>query len=150
MKVILLQDIARVGRKLDVVDVPDGHARNHLIPRNLAKPATPQELKQVERQRQHHAAEQEAQEKAFQEMLTAFTDTQITVVMEANEKGHLFKGVHAEDISRAINERTEAKVKVQPQHVVIDAPIKDVGVHTVTLQMGEHKGTVSLSIEAKA
>ena len=66
MKVILLQDIARVGRKNEVKDVPDGHAQNFLIPRRLAEPANAGNLKKLQEMEGKRAATAEGELAAFQ------------------------------------------------------------------------------------
>lgn len=142
MKVILLKDVARIGQKYEVKNVPDGHALNYLMPRGLAEAANAQNLKNLEKRKGKVEAEREAAAREFDALLTKQKNEPLTLKAEANDKGHLFKGIHAKEIAAALG------TPVTPEMVVLPAPIKQVGEHTVMLAMGEHKGEITLTVEA--
>lgn len=147
MKVILLQDVAKIGHRFEVATVPDGYALNKLIPQKMAQPATPENLKRVQAQaakaqegREHDVAE-------FTAAIEALKDTQVTVTVEANEEGKMFQALKAQTIIDAVAQ--EANVTLHEQHIIIATPIKSVGEHTVDLALGDQRGTVSLNVVAK-
>lgn len=146
MKVILLQDVANVGRRFNIVDVPNGHALNKLIPNKQAQPATPENLKRLEAHKARTQAEQTAASETFADVVSRIADSNQTVTVEANEQGHLFKGFKANEIAE---ELTKLGFSVTANQVVIDAPIKGVGEHTVVLSDGEQKTTFTLVVTAK-
>lgn len=146
MKVILLQDIARIGRRFEVKDVPSGHALNFLIPKKLAEAATPQSLKKLAERTQKSALDTEAANAAFQNSLKKLESEPVEMQVEANEKGVLFKGVSVEDIASQLKTDGHA---VSKEQVVLDAPIKEVGDHIIELASGDQKGSFTLTIRAK-
>jgi len=146
MKVILLQDVANVGRRFAVVDVPNGHALNKLIPNKQAEPATTENLKRVEARKARAEAEQIAQSESFADVVSRISDTTQVITVEANDQGHLFKGLKAEAIAAGL---TELGFAVNANQVVIEAPIKSVGEHTVELSDGEKKAIFTLSVTSK-
>jgi large subunit ribosomal protein L9 len=145
MKVILLQDIARMGRKHEVKQVPDGHAQNYLIPRKLALAATPQNLKW----QSEHVARREAKEamsaEAFTKFLTQVSKAPIVVMAAANEQGHLFKGLRAVDIAEALTDATG--MMIASSAIELSRPIKEVGEHEITVTVGDQHGKAILSVQ---
>lgn len=146
MKVILLRDVARIGRKYEVKDVPDGHAQNFLIPRKFAEAATPHNLKRLEERSAHVHADTQAAQEQFEALIAALAEKPAVITAGANEKGNLFKGVHAEDIVSALTAATG--ISVSADVVVLPRPIKETGEHTVTLALGELVRDVTITINA--
>lgn len=146
MKVILLQDVAKIGRRSEVVSVPDGYALNKLIPQKMAEPATPENLKKVQAQAEKIEANRVAADAAFEEALEALSERTITLEMEANENGHLFKAISADDIVNALQDEG---VQVTKQQVLLPRQIKEVGSHDVKLASGEKEGSFELEVVAK-
>lgn len=146
MKVILLKDVARVGRKFDVKDVPDGYALNMLIPNKLAERATAAAVTRLEREKTLHEKDEAAAGERFKTMLDALKDSQISITAEANEQGSLFKAIHDDEIIAALKEKGFA---VESRQIVIPEPIKTLGDHTVELSSGEHRGEITVAVVAK-
>ena len=146
MKVILLQDVARLGRRFDVADVPSGHALNYLIPRKLAEAATADSLKRVEALRQKQEKDTEALQGQFAEALEKLKTAKVQLVAEANEQGHLFRSIKVEEISDALRGEN---IMILPSQIVLETPIKSVGEHEVTLSSGEKEGSFRLTVVAK-
>jgi large subunit ribosomal protein L9 len=146
MKVILIKDVARLGRKSEIKEVPDGHAINFLIPRKLAIIATPESIKRhgVEMKKQ---TEQKVQiQKSFEETLAKLKHETITYKVDANAQGHLYKGVNAEDIAKYL---TALNYAITKQHVVLEHPLKEVGTYEISLVQGTLKGSCTLLIVTK-
>lgn len=141
MKVIFLQDVARTGRKHEIKDVPDGHAKNYLIPRKLAAPATALNLK---RQSEHTArTEAKATEaaSAFAAYFGKGETPSIVMTAPANKEGHLFKGLRAADVAAALS--SEAGIEVSPAAIGLAQPIKETGEHRVSVVVaGEERSVI--------
>lgn len=146
MKVILLQDIARIGKRFEIKNVPDGHALNFLIPKKLAEPATSENVKRLEKQQARVQESATATTQAFTEMLERITGQKIIMPVEANEQGHLFSGVKAEDIAAHLSHEYG---QVPTEHVHIAVPLKELGDHQVELSDNEHSGSFTLTLEKK-
>jgi len=145
MKVILKQDLAKIGRRFDIVDVPNGYALNKLIPQGMAEPATKEAVKRIQSQKQAQAADMESIQADFLEAVEKLKTATIQVSVEANEQGHLFKQLKVEDIIAAAAGQGIALLESQ---VVIDEPIKSVGEHQVTLTSGDQTVTATINVTA--
>ncbi len=147
MKVILLQDVAKIGRRFDVVEVPSGYGMNKLIPQGMAKPATPENLKAVQAQSAKTQAQQDSANQAFVEVVEALKDVQLEIAVEANEEGRMFQALKIDAICGAVKDATQKEVS--EQQVVIKTPIKEVGEHTVELVSGDTVASVTVHIISK-
>ena len=146
MKVILLQDVAKLGKRFDVVEAPHGYAMNKLIPQKMAEPATPENRKRVEARKAKLQNERTEADAAFSAALETLTGKTVSVKAEANEQGHLFKAVNEADIAAACKEEG---AELQEGQILITSPIKEVGEHTVELRSGEERGELTINVEAK-
>lgn len=146
MKVILLQDVAKIGRRFSVTDVPDGYALNRLIPQKLAEPATPQNLKKLERKASTVAAAKEADHDAFVVAKDKLSGMSLTINVDANEIGHMFQALKADMVVAAA---AEQGVVIEETQVQFPKPIKEIGTHTVELHGGGEVAVVSVEVVAK-
>jgi len=143
MKVILLRDVAKVGRKGEVCEVPSGHAINLLIPRKLAVPATTENISRHKAETARRAQDQAQTADSFQKALDALKEKTITYTAGANAQGHLFKGIRAADIAGRL---TEEGYPISEQAIVLEHPIKDLGTHTIPLKQGGIEGVCTLEV----
>jgi len=144
MKVILLERVERLGALGDVVQVKDGFARNFLLPRNKALRANSNNLKVFEAQRAdieaRNAKEREAAEKAGK----GLDGSSYILIRQAGESGQLYGSVSGRDVADAINGEGG---KVDRSMVVLEKPIKTLGVHDVKVRLhAEVTVTVSINI----
>lgn len=133
MKVILRTDVDQVGKRGDVVDVADGHARNYLIPRGLAMKATEGAKAQAEAMRRARDVKDERDRDAAQEVATALVPKVIHIVAKAGETGQLFGSVTEGDITAAVKDQTG--IELDKRIIQIDDPIKSVGTHYVMAKL---------------
>ena len=147
MKVILLQDVAKIGKRSDLVEVPDGYALNQLIPKRMAEAATAQNKKRIEKLQADAAASKDADKARFETAKAALTEKTIQVPADVNDQGHAFKAVSEQDIAEAAQ---AAGVDVEAAMLVVGAPIKDIGEHTVQLVRGDNKAEVTIVVIKKA
>jgi large subunit ribosomal protein L9 len=146
MKVILLRDVAKIGKRHEVVNVPDGYALNKLIPKGDAQAATPDNLKRVLNLRAKGDSNKAAELSSIKTMVDSLADAPLTVPMQANEQGHLFKSVHAEDVVAAALVRG---AQLPKELITIAAPIKTTGAHSVTIKSQGQTFTLSINVTAK-
>jgi large subunit ribosomal protein L9 len=144
MKIILLQDVKGIGKKLEVKDVSDGYARNFLIPRKLAEFASPSTVKKAESLRKTIDAEKEVKENLAKKAIELLRDTKVTINKKGNGKGHLFAAVHESEIAEAL--KTQAHIEIDPEYVETDKPIKEAGDHKVKVKVGNQQGEFVLTI----
>lgn len=147
MKVILLQDVAKIGRRFSVVDVPDGYALNKLIPQRLAEPATPANIKRVEARNQKMAASEANTAREFHEAVAALKDKTVELVADASAEGKLFQALKPQMIVDAVLEQT--KIKLEEAWVHTATPVKTTGSHTVLLAEREEQGEFTINVVAK-
>jgi len=140
-----MQDVARIGKRFEVQDVPDGHALNFLIPRGMAKPATPENVKQLERRKEKTDADRAIENAEFKNVCEKLAESTVTLTLPANEQGHLFKSVNESDVALAVS--TEIG-KLSAEHVIIGAPIKSVGEHKVEVRSGDEGCSFTLAVTA--
>ena len=146
MKVILLKDVARIGLKGTVTDVPTGFAQNKLIPQHLAVPATPANLKRAQKLQAEAEAAMDKKDAAFEAAVAGLTNNKVTITVEANDQGHMFKAVSKEDIIEAAK---AAGVDVPAAMLTIPTAIKEVGEHEILLSFNERKETATISVVAQ-
>src|SRR3989344_7519593 len=127
MKIILLHDVQKVGKKYDIKNVSDGHALNLLIPKGLAEVATPIALKKVEKLKMEDTAHKKIQEDLLLMNLKAIEGVTLEIKEKANEKGHLFAGVHKAEIIAHM--RDDKHINLLEDFIVLEKPIKEVGEH---------------------
>jgi large subunit ribosomal protein L9 len=132
MKIILLDDVTKVGRRGEVREVSDGYARNYLIPKKLALSATAGNLKNLD----HIKTQQDAKAsrvKADAEALRAQIEALVYEERrQASEEGKLFGSVTAQDI---VDFLAQHKIKVERRRVTLDEPIKTLGETPVTIRL---------------
>ena len=148
MKVVLLERVSNLGAIGDVVQVKDGFARNFLLPRSKALRATGANLKVFEAQRDQIEA-RNAENKALAERAGSRLDGQTyTLIRQAGESGQLYGSVSGRDVADAIEAEGG---RVERNQVVLDRPIKTLGVHEVKLQLhAEVTVTVRINIARSA
>lgn len=132
MKVILIDEIRGLGGRGDVVQVKDGYARNFLFPKNLAREATPGNLKAVEQERKKWAA-LSAQEKTQAEALAEkIAGLKVEVKKRVGDSGTLFGSVTANEIADAL---AAQGIEVDKRRIELTHPIKNVGSHSVEVRL---------------
>ena len=134
MKVILLQDVEKVGKKFDVKEVADGYARNFLLARNLAKQATPEALEWLEMQKELLSQKSEEELKRAQELASGLDDLEVPLQVKVGEEGQLFESINAQKISERLREMGYDVKKIQ---IKLKDPLKETGEFPVRIAL-EH------------
>ena len=145
MKVILLEDVKKLGKAGEIVKVSDGYARNMLLPKQLAKEATAGNIKALEKQKAQKA-EELAQEKAeAEEIRKKLQGKVVQLKSKGGEGGRLFGAVTNMDISAAI--KNQFGIDIDRKKIRIPEPIKTVGDHEAEIRLfTEINATVKVKV----
>jgi len=134
MRVILLQDIENIGKKYDIKEVADGYARNFLIPKGLAKPATEEALLWLETQKEIEAKKAEEDLKKVQEIASAIDDQEVIIPVKVGEDGQLFESINVQKIFEKLK---ELGFNVKKTQIELPESIKELGEFPVKIKF-EH------------
>ena len=132
MKVILRTDLDGLGKRGDIVDVADGHARNFLLPKGHALAASDGAIDQAGRMRRARDQRDTSAREAATQIASTLVPKVITVATKAGPEGKLFGSVTAADVAAAVLEQTEIELDRRQLDV---ASIKTTGQHTVTASL---------------
>jgi large subunit ribosomal protein L9 len=132
MKVILRSDLDGLGKRGDIVDVADGHARNFLLPKGHALAASDGAIEQAGRMRKARDQRDTSAREAATQIASTLVPKVITVAVKAGPEGKLFGSVHAADIVAAVQEQTD--IEIDRRQLEVDV-IKTTGQHTVTASL---------------
>ena len=145
MKVILQQDVRGQGKKGQMIDAAEGYARNYLLPRKLAIPATADAINTMnlkEKARKAEEARQKAEAEATAEKLK---ECMVKLTAKAGNGGRLFGAVTTKEFSDGL--RQQFGIDIPKQKLVLDEPIKAFGSYQVKAKLGfEVNGTVYVSV----
>lgn len=133
MKIILLADVQGVGEAGAVENVADGYARNYLIPRKLAMPATPGSLKNLEQHRstiRRKQAQDASSARAVAERLSEIT---LTITAKAGEAGRLYGSVTNSEVAEALE--AEHGLQVDRRAISLPYPIRTLGPHEANVRL---------------
>ena len=130
MQVILLERIGRLGQMGDVVNVKDGFARNYLLPQGKALRATEANRKRFERDKAQLEARDLELKSEAQAVATKLDRKSFIIIRQAGESGQLYGSVSTRDIAAAV---TECGFSIERRQVMLDRPIKTLGVHDVRI-----------------
>lgn len=131
MKVLLCQDVEKLGWLGDIVDVKEGFARNYLLPQRLAIAATDANVKSLAEEKAKRAEQRVLEQKRFEAAIKAVDGAQVIISAKTNEQGHLFGSVTAHDIAE--NLRGQG-FEVRDDVVRLPEHIKEIGTYDITLK----------------
>lgn len=148
MQVVLLERVEKLGQMGEVVKVKDGYARNFLLPRKKALRATKQNLVQFEAQRaQLEARNLEARAEA-EKVQTKLEGFSIIVLRQAGDTGQLYGSVSTRDIADSVS---SGGFSLNRNQVVLEHPIKSIGLHTVRITLHpEVTTTITVNVARSA
>ncbi|MBN1794979.1 MAG: 50S ribosomal protein L9 [Candidatus Omnitrophica bacterium] len=132
MKIILIEDIDSLGQSGDVIEVKDGYARNYLIPRGAARPATPGNIQLAERLKQQKQTRLEREKKEVEEFAAKISSVSCTISVKVGHDDKLYGAVTAAHIADALKREG---IEVDKRNVVLEEPIKNLGVYTISIHL---------------
>ena len=132
MKIILVEDVAKLGKAGDCVNVSDGYARNYMIPRKLAVEATPSNLRQMEQRKALGAGQDTRGKREAQELAERREVISLVLDRQAGKGDKLFGSVTSKDLGEAL----EAEgLNVERKKILLDDPIKNLGTFEVAVRL---------------
>jgi large subunit ribosomal protein L9 len=132
MKVILRQDVEKLGRAGDVVKVAPGYGRNYLIPKKLATEATPGNIKIAEREKLAHARRDHREKESATLLAREIVKLTVTVQRKSGEGGSLYGSVTALDIADFL---VTHKIDIDKRKIQLEEPIKTIGEYQVPIRL---------------
>ena len=139
MKIILKQNIEKIGQVGDVVEVSDGFARNFLIPQGKAISFTVNNFKQIEYLKKREAEQKEGELKEVKELAEKINNISLEIKVKAGEEGKLFGSVTSKDIVEALLK--EHGIELDKKKLNLKESLKKLGVNTVPVNL--HKDVTS-------
>lgn len=135
MKVILLQDVEKLGKKYEIKEVKPGYARNFLIPKSLAKQATKQVIKWAEMQKEIETRKEEDELKQVQQLASGIDGQEVAIPVKIGEQGQLFESVTVQKISEKLKELGFA---VKKNQIILASAIKELGEFPVKIKFNHN------------
>ena len=132
IELILMDNVENLGEIGDAVRVTDGYARNYLVPKGLARKATPGALRQLEAKKVTLRVEYEKEVAGAQSLAEAIAKHSVSIPVEASEDEKLFGSVTAQNIAEALK---TVEIEMDSKNVLLNEPIKMLGVYTVDPQL---------------
>jgi large subunit ribosomal protein L9 len=132
MKVILKQDFASLGKFGDVVQVKDGYARNFLIPREIAMPASDKNLRLLNEDRKRVEIRQVKEKRVAEELAKSLEPVSLTAAVQVGEEDKVFGAVTSQDIANLLQAKG---FEIDRRKIVLDEPIKALGVYEVPIKL---------------
>lgn len=144
MKVLLCEDIKKLGWFGDIVEVNNGYARNYLLPQGLAKVATEGSIRSIAEEKARRAEQRIQESNRLAEAAKVVEGAEAVVAAKANEQGHLYGSVTVEQIAANLREQG---FQVANEVVKLTEHIKEVGTHAITLKFADNlTATVNLVV----
>lgn len=134
MKVILLKDVAGTGKKGEIKDVADGYGRNFLIKNKLALVATAQSEQQAKAQQVKKEKEKRREEQGERVAVTRLQGAELEMTGRVTEEGRLYAAITPKKIADHIKQAFG--LSIDPQIIVLDSPIKEIGEHRAEVDFG--------------
>ena len=142
MKVLLCEDIRKLGWLGDIVEVTEGYARNYLLPQGLAKVASEGNIRSIAQEKQARAEVRIKERKRLEAEAAKVDGAEAVVAAKANEQGHLFGSVTEKEIAANLREQG---FSVSDDIIQLSEHIKEIGTHSVSLKFGDDL-TVSVNV----
>lgn len=145
MRIVFLQTVPGSGQVGEVKNVANGYARNYLLPRKLAAPATPDNLRQAEARSQADVRRQARLDAQAREIATKLEGQTVTIAVRVGEQGRLFGAVTSQDIAHEVSRL--AGREVDHRQVELEVPIREAGEYAVTVKLSRNvETTVSVAV----
>lgn len=125
MRIILIKDIEKLGKEGEVLEVKDGFARNFLLPKKLAIPATEENLKHLELEKKRKLQQQEKEKQKAEEIAKKLDGLSINVAVQTHNEDELYGSVGPLEISKALQEEG---FSIDKKSIILEEPIKKLGV----------------------
>lgn len=133
MKIILLQDVKKLGKKGEIIEANDGYARNYIIPQKLGVEATGKNLNDLKLQKNNQEKVALEQLSAAKQLAEDIATKQVVVKMKAGEGGKVFGSISSKEIAAAA--KSQVGLELDKKKIQLADPIKTFGVHEVAIKL---------------
>ena len=133
MRVVLRSDVQGVGKKGDILDVADGYARNFLVPKGRAFPASKGVVSQAAAMRRSRDVKDAKDRASAEAVARVLVPAVIKIAARSGAEGRLFGSVTAADVAEAVESQTGAVI--DRRRLALDEPIKTLGVHEIPVKL---------------
>jgi large subunit ribosomal protein L9 len=148
VQVILKQDVDKIGRRGDIVDVSRGYVRNFLVPRNLAEVATPAKMEEAQREMAETAERDRRMAERAGEIAETLNKSVITIEARTGEDERIFGSITPANIAQAI-ERARG-LRIDRRRIRLEEPIRSLGTHQIPVQVhGDVEASVKVIVVPK-
>ena len=135
MKVILLKDIRKLGKKDDVVEVSDGYARNYLFPKKLALEANTENMSKLKSRQNSNQFRKDTEKKQAEEIAKKLKGIMLKIKVRAGENGKIFGGVTSKEISDGL--KRDYNIDIDKKKILLNETIKTIGTFTIDIKLYE-------------
>jgi large subunit ribosomal protein L9 len=132
MRIVLREDVEKLGRRGEILEVAAGFARNFLLPKGKALPATEGNLKVVERERRRYVVHQAREKEEAASLARRVAGISCTVVRKVGENEQLYGSVTASDIAEYLEKEG---VVLDKRRILLEEPIRALGIYTVPVKL---------------
>ena len=147
MKVILLKDEKKIGKKGDAREVSDGYARNYLIPKGIAVEATSSNLRELEKQKMLEAQKRATDQESANILKEKLEKVEVILSTKSGEGGKTFGSITSKDISDTLKE--QFGIEIDKKKIVMDHTIKQVGTYSLPVKLfQEITGQLKVTVKA--
>ncbi|MCM8786879.1 MAG: 50S ribosomal protein L9 [Candidatus Omnitrophica bacterium] len=132
MKIIIFKKFGKFTKEGDIVEVKDGYARNFLIPKGFALPASEQNIKKFEQLQEEKQRLEKQERKKFLSLKEKIEKTSLTITAEIKEGDEIYGSVTAIQILNALKEEG---IELKKENLKLTSPIKKIGVYNLTVEL---------------
>lgn len=133
MKIILLEDVKKLGKRGDIVEVADGYARNFLFPRGMAEEATKGGIKQIQHEKKVLKKQQQKEMEEAKVLAEKISELKVEIKAKSGSQGKLFGSITSKDIADALEK--QHKIKIDRRKIELKEPIKALGNYEIVLKL---------------
>lgn len=133
MKIILLQDEKKLGKKGDIIEASEGYARNYILPRKIGVEATPKNMNDLKLHKANDAKVAQEQLDAAKALAEELSAKQITVKIKAGQGGKTFGSISTKEIAAAMME--QHNLEIDKKKIQLSDPLKEFGVHEIGIKL---------------
>lgn len=146
MKIILIQDVKKLGKKGEVIEVNDGYARNYILPQKLGVEANSKNMNDLKLQKMKEEKDAQKLLDEARELADKIAAQPVTVKMKAGEGGKVFGSVSSKEIAEAM--KKQSGLEIDKKKIQLPEPIRSFGFHEVGVRLHPQvTGTLKVKVE---
>jgi len=132
MKIILLENIPKLGKKYEIKEVSEGYAVNFLIPKKLATAVTPAKIKEIQNLKKQEEFKKQKEEQQLKELAQKIKSIKLEFKLKTDKNGKTFGSINKEDIIKKLND--QEKIKLEEKQIILNEHIKKIGEYIIKIK----------------